>query len=127
MVPMVWVIDDDASIRFVFDRGLALQHISHRLFDSGEEALAALAREVPDVIVSDIRMPGISGLDLIARVRAVDDAIPFIIITAHSDLNESEMMMNTIKSESTMLTVWLSTTIFVMVYSISPLPVASSV
>ena len=87
MVPMVWVIDDDASIRFVFDRGLALQHISHRLFDSGEEALAALAREVPDVIVSDIRMPGISGLDLIARVRAVDDAIPFIIITAHSDLN----------------------------------------
>ncbi|MCR5536377.1 MAG: nitrogen regulation protein NR(I) [Succinivibrio sp.] len=86
MDPMIWVIDDDSSIRFVFDRGLEFQHINHRLFETGDAALQALKKEIPDVIVSDIRMPGISGLDLIKAVHDVDEDIPFIIITAHSDL-----------------------------------------
>lgn len=89
MDPMIWIIDDDASIRFVFDRGLEFQHITHRLFENGEAALAALKKEIPDVIVSDIRMPGISGLDLIKAVHEVDENIPFIIITAHSDLTSA--------------------------------------
>ena len=89
MDPMIWIIDDDASIRFVFDRGLEFQHITHRLFENGEAALSALQKEIPDVIVSDIRMPGISGLDLIKAVHEVDENIPFISITAHSDLTSA--------------------------------------
>lgn len=86
MDPMIWVIDDDQSIRFVFDRALDVNEISHRIFDSGEAALEALQTQVPDVIISDIKMPGIDGLSLIKKVHEVDNTIPFIIITAHSDL-----------------------------------------
>lgn len=86
MDPMIWVIDDDSSIRFVFDKALDVNNITHRLFEDGESALEALKTEIPDVIVSDIRMPGIDGLSLIQKVHAVDPDIPFIIITAHSDL-----------------------------------------
>lgn len=84
---MIWVIDDDASIRFVFDKALDVNNITHRLFENGEAALTALKQEVPDVIVSDIRMPGIDGLSLIKAVHEVDDNVPFIIMTAHSDLS----------------------------------------
>ncbi len=86
MNPMIWIIDDDASIRFVFDKALDVNSIQHRLFENGEAALEALKQEIPDVIVSDIRMPGISGLALIKKVHEVDENIPFIIMTAHSDL-----------------------------------------
>ncbi|MBO8416465.1 MAG: nitrogen regulation protein NR(I) [Proteobacteria bacterium] len=86
MDPIIWVIDDDDSIRFVFDKALDVNSITHRLFEDGEKALEALKTEVPDVIISDIKMPGIDGLSLIQKVHAVDDTIPFIIITAHSDL-----------------------------------------
>lgn len=86
MNPMIWVIDDDASIRFVFDKALDVNGIVHRLFENGEAALEALKKETPDVIVSDIKMPGINGLDLIKAVHEIDENIPFIIMTAHSDL-----------------------------------------
>lgn len=84
MNPMIWVIDDDASIRFVFDKALDANSITHRLFETGEAALTALESETPDVIVSDIRMPGINGLDLVKKVHEIDENIPFIIMTAHS-------------------------------------------
>lgn len=87
MDPLIWVIDDDKSIRFVFDRTLAVNNITHRLFENGTDALEALKNEIPDVIVSDINMPGIDGLSLIRKVHEVDPNIPFIIITAHSDLS----------------------------------------
>ncbi len=87
MNPMIWVIDDDASIRFVFDKALAANSITHRLFENGEAALEAIKHETPDVIVSDIRMPGIDGLELINAVHEIDENIPFIIMTAHSDLS----------------------------------------
>ncbi|MGN1281145.1 MAG: sigma 54-interacting transcriptional regulator [Succinivibrio sp.] len=87
MNPMIWVIDDDASIRFVFDKALDANSITHRLFENGESALEALKHETPDVIVSDIRMPGIDGLEMIKAVHEVDENIPFIIMTAHSDLS----------------------------------------
>lgn len=86
MNPMIWIIDDDASIRFVFDKALDVNSIQHRLFENGEAALEALKQEIPDVIVSDIRMPGINGLALIKSVHEIDENIPFIIMTAHSDL-----------------------------------------
>lgn len=87
MDPLIWVIDDDDSIRFVFDRALNVNNINHRVFNNGNAALEALKTEIPDVIVSDIKMPGIDGLSLIKKVHEVDPNIPFIIITAHSDLS----------------------------------------
>ena len=88
MDPLIWVIDDDDSIRFVFDRALGVNNISHRLFSNGNDALEALKTEIPDVVVSDINMPpGIDGLSLIKKVHEVDPNIPFIIITANSDLS----------------------------------------
>ncbi|MGN0902135.1 MAG: sigma 54-interacting transcriptional regulator [Succinivibrio sp.] len=87
MNPMIWVIDDDASIRFVFDKALDANNITHRLFENGEAALEALKVEIPDVIVSDIKMPGIDGIQLVKEVHEVDEHIPFIIMTAHSDLS----------------------------------------
>ena len=86
MDPLIWVIDDDSSIRFVFDRALEVNSIKHQLFSDGESALAALETTVPDVIVSDIKMPGIDGISLIDRVHAKDPTVPVIIMTAHSDL-----------------------------------------
>ena len=70
MDPLIWVIDDDDSIRFVFDRALDVNQINHRLFSNGIEALEALKNEIPDVIVSDINMPGgIDGLSLIKSIQ----------------------------------------------------------
>ncbi len=86
MNPMIWVIDDDSSIRFVFGKTLTVNNITHRLFETGDQALQALETERPDVIVSDINMPGTDGLSLIKKVHEIDENIPFIIITAHSDL-----------------------------------------
>ena len=54
MDPLIWVIDDEDSIRFVFDRALSSSNINHRLFETGDAALEALKTEIPDVIVSDI-------------------------------------------------------------------------
>ncbi len=91
MDPLIWVIDDEDSIRFVFDRALNSNGISHRTFKSGDEALEALKTEIPDVIVSDINMPGTQtdGLTLITKVHEVDPNIPVIIITANSDLSSA--------------------------------------
>lgn len=89
MDPLIWVIDDEDSIRFVFDRALSSSNINHRLFASGDAALEALKTEIPDVIVSDINMPGTDGLELINKVHEVDPKIPFIIITANSDLTSA--------------------------------------
>lgn len=87
MDPLIWVIDDDSSIRFVFDKSLTNNKINHRIFEDGNAALEALNTKIPDVIVSDIKMPGIDGLSLINEVHKKDPNIPFIIMTAHSDLS----------------------------------------
>ena len=57
----VWIIDDDRSIRWVFEKALAREGIAHRTFGAAQEALDLLPGETPDVVVSDIRMPGVSG------------------------------------------------------------------
>ncbi len=86
---MIWVIDDDASIRFVFNKALSVNNITHRLFENAETALEALEKETPDVVVSDIKMPGMNGIELIEKFHHVDANIPFIIMTAHSDLSSA--------------------------------------
>ncbi|MES0874717.1 nitrogen regulation protein NR(I) [Sinimarinibacterium thermocellulolyticum] len=84
----VWVVDDDESIRWVLDKSLRREGIRVVSFPGAAELLDALAeRTPPDVLISDIRMSGVDGLSLMARVRAAHPDLPVIIMTAHSDLD----------------------------------------
>jgi len=83
----VWVVDDDASIRWVLEKALSREGMQVRVFEGAVEVLNELDEHRPDVLVSDIRMPGIDGLALLDRVRARWPELPVIIMTAHSDLD----------------------------------------
>ncbi len=85
----VWIIDDDRSIRWVFEKALTRENIAFRTFSSAQEAIATLNTETPQVVVSDIRMPGESGLELLARAKALHANLPVIIMTAYSDLESA--------------------------------------
>jgi two-component system nitrogen regulation response regulator GlnG len=85
----VWIIDDDRSIRWVFEKALTRENIAFRTFSSAHEALAALDTDMPQVVVSDIRMPGESGLELLQKAKALQPALPVIIMTAYSDLESA--------------------------------------
>src|SRR6185369_11579554 len=85
----VWIIDDDRSIRWVFEKALARENIAFKTFASAREALAALEDETPQVVVSDIRMPGDSGLELLQRAKERYANLPVIIMTAYSDLESA--------------------------------------
>jgi two-component system, NtrC family, nitrogen regulation response regulator GlnG len=85
----VWLVDDDASIRWVLERALRNDGMAPRAFDAAEGALEALRRDTPDVLITDIRMPGASGLELLRRIRDARPALPVIVMTAHSDLGSA--------------------------------------
>jgi two-component system, NtrC family, nitrogen regulation response regulator GlnG len=85
----VWIIDDDRSIRWVFEKALTRENIAYKTFSSAQEALAALNSETPQVVVSDIRMPGESGVELLQRAKALHASLPVIIMTAYSDLESA--------------------------------------
>jgi two-component system nitrogen regulation response regulator GlnG len=86
----VWIIDDDRSIRWVLEKALGRESISAKCFGSADEALAALDDgQTPQVLISDIRMPGSSGLDLLRHVKAKHPELPVIIMTAYSDLDSA--------------------------------------
>ncbi|MFB9136315.1 nitrogen regulation protein NR(I) [Vibrio sp. AK197] len=83
----VWVVDDDSSIRWVMEKTLSSADIKCETFSDAESVLLALERETPDVLISDIRMPGIDGIELLAQVNNSYPELPVIIMTAHSDLD----------------------------------------
>ena len=87
----VWIVDDDRSIRWVLEKALSREGIEHESFSSASEALQALEASAapPKVLVSDIRMPGESGLDLLKQVKAIHPDLPVIIMTAFSDLDSA--------------------------------------
>jgi len=85
----VWIVDDDRSIRWVLEKALQQEGMTTQSFDSADGVLSRLSRQQPDVIISDIRMPGASGLDLLARIRELYPRLPVIIMTAHSDLDSA--------------------------------------
>jgi two-component system nitrogen regulation response regulator GlnG len=85
----VWIVDDDASIRWVLERALKQAGLSPITFEDADSAMAALRKGEPDVLVTDIRMPGKSGLDLLDDVRARKPKLPVIVMTAHSDLDSA--------------------------------------
>jgi two-component system, NtrC family, nitrogen regulation response regulator GlnG len=85
----VWLVDDDASIRWVLERALKNGGMLPKTFEAAEPALAALRLESPDVIVTDIRMPGASGLELLKKIHDTRPGLPVIVMTAHSDLGNA--------------------------------------
>ncbi len=87
----VWIVDDDKSIRWVLEKTLSREQIPFKSFASASEALSQLdlGGEPPQVLVSDIRMPGESGLDLLKQVKVRFPSLPVIIMTAYSDLESA--------------------------------------
>jgi len=85
----IWIVDDDASIRWVLEKALARESLETRSFANAREAMTAFETDTPQVLVSDIRMPGESGIDLLQAVKARHPGLPVIIITAFSDLDSA--------------------------------------
>ena len=85
----IWIVDDDQSIRFVLEKALAREGLAVRSFTNPRDVLAALVDDVPQVLVSDIRMPGGSGIDLLAKVKQSHPQMQVIIMTAYSDLDSA--------------------------------------
>lgn len=85
----VWLVDDDASIRWVLERALRQGGMAPTSFEQADAVLTALRRNRPDVLMTDIRMPGRSGLDLLAEIHGAQPELPVIVMTAHSDLDSA--------------------------------------
>ena len=90
----IWIVDDDQSIRFVLEKALLREDLPTRSFTNPREVLAALEagrrrEQGPQILVSDIRMPGGSGLDLLDKVKEKHPGLPVIIMTAFSDLDSA--------------------------------------
>ena len=85
----VWVVDDDAAVRWVLDKALKAAGMTTRTFERAEAFLAALKDEQPDVVVTDVRMPGADGLELMRRMESSGLSLPVIVITAHTDLDSA--------------------------------------
>ena len=85
----VWLVDDDASIRWVLERALRQGGLQPRAFEQADAVLAALALARPDVLITDVRMPGTGGLKLLESVRRDHPGLPVIVMTAHSDLDHA--------------------------------------
>ncbi len=85
----IWIVDDDPSIRFVLEKALAREQLAVRSFATARDVLSALDTDEPQVLVSDIRMPGGSGLELLQGVKARMPGLPVIIMTAYSDLDSA--------------------------------------
>ena len=86
----IWIVDDDHSIRFVLEKALAREQLAVRSFSSGRDVIAALDDDdEPQVLVSDIRMPGGSGIELLSKVKARMPGLPVIVMTAYSDIDSA--------------------------------------
>ncbi|TXL10169.1 nitrogen regulation protein NR(I), partial [Methylococcaceae bacterium CS2] len=86
---VAWITDDDKSIRWVIEKALNKNEIATRSFTSAQELLDALQHDTPDVLLSDIRMPGMDGLQLLSKLQQSHRDLPVIIMTAHSDLESA--------------------------------------
>jgi two-component system nitrogen regulation response regulator GlnG len=86
---LAWVVDDDETVRWVLEQALSQAHIDVSCYASATEFLAALEATTPDVVVTDVRMPGMTGLELMQKTHAAHPELPIIVITAHSDLDSA--------------------------------------
>ena len=85
----IWIIDDDSSIRWVLEKALKQADMQVSSFENADDALGALNQTTPDAIITDIRMPGMNGLDFLNLLSEQHPNIPVIIMTAHSDLDSA--------------------------------------
>ncbi|NNC55165.1 MAG: nitrogen regulation protein NR(I), partial [Pseudomonadales bacterium] len=85
----VWVVDDDKSIRWVLEKALSRSGIDVDVFEDGESVLQRLESSTPDVVISDLRMPGIDGLQVLEKILLNHPKLPVIITTAHADLDNA--------------------------------------
>jgi two-component system nitrogen regulation response regulator GlnG len=85
----VWVVDDDPSVRWVLEKALHQASMRTRTFERGEHLLDALQGDTPDVLITDVRMPGIDGIALLERLGRLAPNLPVIVVTAHSDLDSA--------------------------------------
>ena len=85
----VWIVDDDQSVRWVLEKALKQADMETRSFERAEHLLDALGDGEPDVLITDVRMPGMSGITLLERLRGSCPELPIIVITAHSDLENA--------------------------------------
>ena len=86
---LVWVVDDDESIRWVLEKCLSESGLKVETFESAHQVIKKLEEESPGAILTDIKMPGTSGLALLDQVKEIRPDIPVIIMTAHSDLESA--------------------------------------
>src|SRR5690606_31400382 len=84
---LIWIVDDDRSIRWVLEKSLDKAGFQSQSFDSGDSVLEELRHGQPDAIITDIRMPGTDGLEVLKQIHEHYPALPVIIMTAHSDLS----------------------------------------
>ncbi len=89
MTSEIWIAEDDRSLRWVMEKAIRREDIQVRSFENAEALLDALADDQPEIIISDIRMPGMDGLELLQRIHADHPDMPIIITTAHSDLDSA--------------------------------------
>lgn len=85
----IWVLDDERSIRWVLEKALEQEGLDVTCFEEGASLLKRLKQEIPDLIISDIRMPDVDGLELLAEVKEFHPDLPVIVMTAHSDLESA--------------------------------------
>jgi two-component system, NtrC family, nitrogen regulation response regulator GlnG len=85
----VWIVDDDHAIRWVLERALAQADIKTQSFDAADKVIAKLRSSEPDAIITDIRMPGTDGLQLLEHVNELYPDLPVIIMTAYADLDRA--------------------------------------
>ncbi len=87
--PSVWIVDDDASIRWVLDKALSGAGWQTTLFDNAGDVLRQVQCGNPDVIITDIRMPGTDGLELLQYLNERTPSLPVIVMTAHTNPNNA--------------------------------------
>lgn len=87
--PVVWIVDDDASVRWVLEKALQGECIGTRSFDSADAVLGALADDQPDILMTDIRMPGMDGFEMMKKLESNGHTLPIIVMTAHADLDSA--------------------------------------
>ncbi len=85
----VWVVDDERSIRWVLEKALSQTGLDVQTFHSASDVIARFQDDTPDVVITDIRMPGIDGLELLSEIKKGHPELPVIVMTAHSDLDSA--------------------------------------